>query len=301
MKLSSLPALQLPPAPCRGEFQQPVTAARPPWPGTEPLHPPCSGLASVLLHQGNTRYQGRETLGLCSGFLVVAAGRKERDTEEGAVTPQAPFPNLFPLSSQPRSCRKMMCLPTSPPALRTCLGLGLFVLLCLGMGKQEPGWECGKGLGTSSSTHGMVNRGWWPSGHSWCLLPGLSPGFGAAGTSLRSPQLPRPLQQAAGSQTGMVISHPSQGERNEGVFGQLMSVGSTWHSPWASVSVAAWFPQLFGGSEWVRGGKDWQRWQLGVLFTSWAAQHRAEFFLQQHKFSLKSCLGCPLTFSEDLP
>lgn len=140
----------------------------------------------------------------------------------------------------------MMCLPTSPPALRTCLGLGLFVLLCLGMGKQKPGWECGKGLGTSSSTHGMVNRGWWPSGHSWCLLPGLSPGFGAAGTLLRSPQLPRPLQQAAGSQTGMVISHSSQGERNAGVFGQLMSVGSTWHSPWASVSVAAWFPQLLG-------------------------------------------------------
>ncbi|XP_054484156.2 T-lymphocyte activation antigen CD80 isoform X1 [Agelaius phoeniceus] len=29
----------------------------------------------------------------------------------------------------------MMCLPASPPALRTCLGLGLFVLLCLGIGQ----------------------------------------------------------------------------------------------------------------------------------------------------------------------
>lgn len=51
----------------------------------------------------------------------------------------------------------MMCLRASPPALalRTCLGLGLFVLLCLGIGKQEAGWECGKGLGTSSSTNVM--------------------------------------------------------------------------------------------------------------------------------------------------
>lgn len=28
----------------------------------------------------------------------------------------------------------------------------------------------------------------------------------------------------------MVVSHPSQGERNEGGFDQLMSVGSTWRS-----------------------------------------------------------------------
>lgn len=35
----------------------------------------------------------------------------------------------------------------------------------------------------------MGSRGWWTSGHSWCLLPGLSSGFGAAGASLRLPQL----------------------------------------------------------------------------------------------------------------
>lgn len=49
-------------------------------------------------------------------------------------------------------------------------------------------WE---GAGTSSSTPGMVNRGWWPSGHSWCLLPGLSPGqgLGQLALTLRSSEL----------------------------------------------------------------------------------------------------------------
>ncbi|KAI1242412.1 hypothetical protein IHE44_0005952 [Lamprotornis superbus] len=35
----------------------------------------------------------------------------------------------------PRSYRKMMCLPASPPAPALRLGLGLFVLLCLGIGQ----------------------------------------------------------------------------------------------------------------------------------------------------------------------
>lgn len=55
----------------------------------------------------------------------------------------------------------MMCLPAAPPALalRTWLGLGLFVLLCLGIGKQDwLGCDRGKGLGTSSSARVMVNR-----------------------------------------------------------------------------------------------------------------------------------------------
>lgn len=136
----------------------------------------------MLLDQGDNRYQGREMgrLGLCSGVWVVAAGRKQRDTVEGAGLLRLCSPNPIPLSSQARSYRKMMCLPASPPALalRTWLGLGLLVLLCLGMGKQEPKRECGKGLGTSSSIPVMLNRGWWASGDSWCLLPGLSPGQG---------------------------------------------------------------------------------------------------------------------------
>lgn len=50
----------------------------------------------------------------------------------------------------------MMCLPTTPPALalRTWLGLGLLVLLCLGMGKQEPEWGCGKGLAPAAAPLG---------------------------------------------------------------------------------------------------------------------------------------------------
>lgn len=42
---------------------------------------------------------------------------------------------------------------------------------------------------------------------------------------------PGPLHQAGGSQRGMVISHHSQADRNEGGFVQLMSVRSTWRSP----------------------------------------------------------------------
>lgn len=136
----------------------------------------------MLLDQGNNRYQGREA-GQAGLVLRGFGGGSRQEAERhsgGCCDSSGSVPDHITLSSQPRSYRKMMCLPASPPALalRTCLGLGLFVLLCLGIGKQEPGWECEKGLGTGSSTHVMVNRGWWPSEHFWCLLPGPSPGQG---------------------------------------------------------------------------------------------------------------------------
>lgn len=49
----------------------------------------------------------------------------------------------------------MACLPAAPPALalRRCLGLGLFVLLCLSLGKQERlAWEGACGARTGSGT-----------------------------------------------------------------------------------------------------------------------------------------------------
>ncbi|KAM9020050.1 T-lymphocyte activation antigen CD80 [Ara ararauna] len=56
-----------------------------------------------------------------------------------AVAPQALLLYLCPLSSRPRSYRKMACLPTAPLALvlRRWLGIGLFVLLCLSLGYAQ--------------------------------------------------------------------------------------------------------------------------------------------------------------------
>lgn len=74
----------------------------------------------------------------------------------------------------------MACLPVTPPALalRRWLGHGLFMLLCLSLGKQDGlVWE--RGRGHAGPTRVPVGRGWWPPGHSfWCLLPGLRLGQG---------------------------------------------------------------------------------------------------------------------------
>lgn len=130
-------------------------SSRAPWPGTEPPQPPCLGPASALL-RGNARYRAGSAAGR-AGFGRRRAGLTGTRRRVLWLLRLRP-PNLPPLSSQPRSCRKMMWLPACPPALalRPRLGLGLFVLLCLGIGKREPGWGCGKGLGASSST--------WPAG-----------------------------------------------------------------------------------------------------------------------------------------
>lgn len=94
----------------------------------------------------------------------------------------------------------MMCLPASSPALalRTWLGLGLFVLLCLGIGKERV-WECGKGLQhPCDGQQGMIAL-------RTLLVPSVRaeprPGFGVAGASLRSPQLStsQPIAPGCGS------------------------------------------------------------------------------------------------------
>lgn len=79
----------------------------------------------------------------------------------------------------------MACLPAAPPALalRRCLGLGLFVLLCLSLGKQERlAWEGACGARAGSGTRVPVGGGQRPprgGGHSfWGLLPGLRLGQG---------------------------------------------------------------------------------------------------------------------------
>lgn len=103
-----------------------------------------------------------------------------------------------------------------------------------------------------------------------------------------------------------MISHPSQGERNEGGFGQLISVGSTWRSPLgfsfrgrvvSAASAVFWMVKsgcMVGKIG--KGGSSECSAPPGQLSTE-----QSGFFLHQHKSLLKSCLGCPLSFSEDLP
>lgn len=128
--------------------------------------------------------------------------RKERDVVASAVAPQALLRYLCPLSSRPRNYRKMACLPTAPLALalRRWLGIGLFVLLCLSLGKQEMlMWEHSRGC-AGRSTRIWVGRGWLPPGHLlWCLLPGQGVGWLAVLTMATSTEVPRALSSPSQS------------------------------------------------------------------------------------------------------
>lgn len=81
----------------------------------------------------------------------------------------------------------MACLPAAPPALalRRCLGLGLFVLLCLSLGKQERlAWEGACGARAGSGTRVPVGGGQRPPrGGGGALVLG-SPARAEAGTGL---------------------------------------------------------------------------------------------------------------------
>ena len=118
----------------------------------------------------------------------------------------------------------MACLPAAPPALalRSWLGLGLFVLLCLSLGKRERlGWERARGcagaervaapLCQSAGDGGPQGTG---SGVFWLRL-GRGLGWLALLTMAASAENPSALgspaqsRQAASSQRGQGATQPS--------------------------------------------------------------------------------------------